>query len=513
MNFMTWSRHFETGLDTVDSQHHALVNLVNQAAPLLAAAGPTGIARAGHFLDQLGHYATVHFQDEEQLMQDAGLDPGYLAHHHHTHEGFAHAVATMRQQAAHEGQLTGNELLRFLTSWLTFHILSEDQSMARQMRAMQGGLTAAQAWAAESQADADAPHAVYTGALIDLFGVVTQRNRSLTELNERLQNAQLQLAQANRVLEDRVAERTAELAHANDSLRSEQAALQASLSRLEHTQQQLLQSEKMAAVGQLAAGVAHEINNPVGFVNANLASLGTYVERLFQLIDAQAAALAASAPLPADSPVATTLGQAQATADIGYLRQDVPDLLRESLDGLQRVKRIVSDLREFSHVSNDEWQAADLNQGLESTLNVVWNDIKFKAEVTRELTPLPPVTCIAPQINQVFLNLLVNAGQAIEAHGRIRLASGTLEREGQPWVWVEISDTGRGMSEAVQRRVFEPFFTTKPVGTGTGLGLSVSWEIVQRHQGHLLVRSTEGVGTTFRCELPCQPLTASPAPG
>jgi two-component system NtrC family sensor kinase len=512
MTFMAWSRHFETGIDTVDRQHRALVDLVNQAAPLLAAAGSTGVGSAGHLLDQLGRYATVHFQDEERLMQDAHLDPAYLAHHHHTHEGFVQAVTTMRQQAVQEGQLTGNELLRFLTSWLTFHILAEDQSMARQIRAMQAGMTAQQAWAAETQTDADAPHAVYTAALIDLFGVVTQRNRSLTEVNERLQHTQAQLAQANRVLEDRVAERTRELAQANDSLRAEQAALQASLSRLEQTQQQLLQSEKMAAVGQLAAGVAHEINNPVGFVNANLASLGSYTDRLFQLVDAQAAMLAASPPLPADHPAALALEQAQAAADLGYLRQDLPDLLRESLDGLQRVKRIVNDLREFSHVGHDGWEPADLNQGLESTLNVVWNDIKFKAEITRELSPLPPVTCIASQINQVFLNLLVNAGQAIAGHGHIGLASGTLEREGQPWVWVEVRDDGHGMPEPVQRRVFEPFFTTKPVGQGTGLGLSVSWEIVQRHHGHLTVRSTEGTGTTFRCELPCQPPASLGAP-
>lgn len=509
MTFMAWSRHFETGFESVDRQHRALVDLVNQAAPLLATAGSSGIASADHLLDQLGHYATVHFQDEERLMRDAGLDPAYLDHHHHTHHAFAQAVGTMRQQAAQDGQLTGNELLRFLTSWLTFHILAEDQSMARQMRALQAGQTPAQAWAAESETDADAPHAVYTGALIDLFSVVTQRNRSLTEVNTRLQHTQQQLAEANRVLEDRVAERTAELARANDSLRTEQAALKASLSRLEQTQQQLLQSEKMAAVGQLAAGVAHEINNPVGFVNANLASLGSYTAQLFRLIDAQAAALATHPPLPPGSAAATTLSEAEAAADLGYLRQDVPDLLRESLDGLTRVKRIVNDLREFSHASNDEWHPADLNAGLESTLNVVWNDIKFKADIVRELTPLPPVTCIAPQINQVFLNLLVNAGQAIDTHGRIRLASGTLEREGQPWVWVEVADTGKGMPDAVQRRVFEPFFTTKPVGTGTGLGLSVSWEIVQRHHGVLSLTSTEGVGTTFRCELPCSPPTAS----
>lgn len=504
---MAWSRHFETGIDKVDTQHRALVDLINKAAPLLATAGESDMARADHLLDQLGHYATIHFRDEERLMHEAGLAPAYLVHHHGTHEGFGRAVAAMRQQARLPGQLTGNELLRFLTSWLTFHILSEDKCMTRQMRAIQSGHTAQQAWEAESHTDTDAPHAVYTTALIDLFGVVTQRNRSLTDMNERLQQAQQQLAQANQVLEERVAVRTRELAETNARLQTEQAALQASLSKLEQAQQQLLQSEKMAAVGQLAAGVAHEINNPVGFVNSNLATLTAYTTRLIELADAQAAALHACAPLPANSTAATRLAAAEAAADMAYLRQDVPDLLSESAGGLQRVKRIVNDLREFSHVGEVEWQAADLNQGLESTLNVVWNDLKCKADITRALTPLPPVTCIASQINQVFLNLLVNASQAIGQHGHIRLASGTLDREGAPWVWVEVSDSGCGMSADVQRRMFEPFFTTKPVGTGTGLGLSVSWEIVQRHRGQLTVRSTEGQGSTFRCELPCQPLS------
>jgi two-component system NtrC family sensor kinase len=512
MKLMAWSHHFETGVDTVDRQHRALVDLVNQAAPLLATAGNAGLAHAGHLLDELTRYAAVHFEDEERLMLEAGLDPAYLEHHHRTHEAFGQAVRTMREQATPHGLLSGNELLRFMTSWLTFHILGEDQSMARQMRALQAGSTAAEAWATESAAEltdkAGAPHAVYTGALLDLFGVVTQRNRRLTQVNAELQQAQQQLAQANAELEARVAARTHELAQANSQLKDEQAALRASISSLEQAQQQLLQSEKMAAVGQLAAGVAHEINNPVGFVNANLASLGTYVQRLFNLVDAQAAALTAGPALPAGSAAAAALADAEAEADLAYLRQDVPDLLRESMEGMQRVKRIVNDLREFSHVSHDEWHPADLNQGLESTLNVVWNDLKYKAEIVRELTPLPPVVCIAPQINQVFLNLLVNAGQAIDQRGSIRLASGTFTQQGQPWVWVEVSDTGQGMPEAVQRRIFEPFFTTKPVGQGTGLGLSVSWEIVQRHHGRLTVQSTEGQGSNFRLELPCTPPTA-----
>lgn len=509
MTFMAWSRHFETGFGPVDRQHRALVDLVNQAAPLLADAGNAGIAQAGHLLDQLNHYAAIHFKDEEQLMQSAGLDPAYLAHHHHTHQGFADAVATMRQQASQEGLITGNELLRFLASWLTFHILAEDQSMARQLRAVASGQPPALAWANESKPDTDAPHAVYTGALIDLFGVVTQRNKSLAAINQRLQETQQQLAQANQVLEERVAQRTRELAQANAQLKAEQAALQASMARLERTQQQLLQSEKMAAVGQLAAGVAHEINNPVGFVNANLASLGTYTQRLLALVDAQAAALGT---LPTPPPaVADALSQAQATADLAYLRTDVPDLLRESTQGLQRVKHIVDDLLNFSQSAAEpnDWEWLDLNTLIKNALAQVQ---RGDAELTLELAPLPLLHGMAKPLEQALAHLLQNACQAVSVGQRVRVSTGMHRHEGRDWVWADIEDTGTGMSEATQRRVFEPFFTTKPVGQGKGLGLTVAWDTVQRHHGNLSVHSTPGVGTTFRCELPCNPALVKTAP-
>lgn len=281
-------------------------------------------------------------------------------------------------------------------------------------------------------------------------------------------------------------------AELDDRIRRTMADL---VARIERTQGQLLQSEKMAAVGQLAAGVAHEINNPVGFVSSNLGSLDLYVKRLFDLL---AAYEELEQALPADHPARMAVTRAREAAEIDYLRQDIPDLLRESEDGLARVKRIVNDLKNFSRNDEGEWQDADLNGGLESTLNVVWNELKYKAHVVRELGELPPVRCIPAQINQVFMNLLVNAAQAIEGSGTITLRSGADDAN----AWIEIADTGKGMTPEVMARIFEPFYTTKPIGKGTGLGLSISADIMKRHRGSLAVRSQIGEGTCFRLELP-----------
>jgi len=265
--------------------------------------------------------------------------------------------------------------------------------------------------------------------------------------------------------------------------------------RLKQIEGQLLQSEKLAAIGQLAAGVAHEINNPVGFVSSNLGSLATYVERLFTVI---AAYEKLEAAVPAGHLALGELRQVRAAAELDYLRDDIPELLRESQEGLGRVKRIINDLKDFSRVDDGVWEEVDLHRGLESTLNVIWNEIKYKAQVVREFGELPVVSCIPAQINQVFMNLLVNAAQAIDKEGTITLRTG---RDGDH-VWIDIGDTGKGIPPELQARIFEPFFTTKPVGKGTGLGLSISREIMQRHRGAIEVHSVPGQGTRFRLQLP-----------
>ncbi len=272
--------------------------------------------------------------------------------------------------------------------------------------------------------------------------------------------------------------------HRIDHLSTLNAEMLAVNRELKATQAQLLQSEKMASIGQLAAGVAHEINNPIGYVYANFNTLSGYVTDLLAVAQGGG----------------TSSGTSSAKAlDLDFLSEDLPDLLRETRDGLDRVTKIVRDLKDFSRVdTSDAWESADLVAGLESTLNIVQNEVKYKATIDRQLVPLPAVCCRPSEINQVFMNLLVNAAQAIAERGVIRLACGFDDEQ----VWLEVTDTGRGMTAEVRNRIFEPFFTTKPVGQGTGLGLSLSYTIVQKHHGRIDVDSEVGRGTTFRVTLP-----------
>ena len=271
--------------------------------------------------------------------------------------------------------------------------------------------------------------------------------------------------------------------------------------KLEEAHNQLLQSEKMASIGQLAAGVAHEINNPIGYVYSNLGTLEKYVQDTFSMIDLYEQAEGAIS----DDTVRARLKAAREKLDIGFLKEDLGALMSESKDGITRVKKIVQNLKDFSHVdSSDEWHFADLYKGLDSTLNIVHNEIKYKANVVREYGDLPEVECLPSQLNQVFMNLLVNAAHAIEERGTITVRTG---RQGDE-VWVEVADTGKGIAPEHLKKIFDPFFTTKPVGKGTGLGLSLSYGIVQKHHGRIEVQSEVGKGTTFRVWLPHRQLQA-----
>ncbi|WP_409077849.1 ATP-binding protein [Pseudomonas sp. FW305-28] len=186
--------------------------------------------------------------------------------------------------------------------------------------------------------------------------------------------------------------------------------------------------------------------------------------------------------------------------ELDFLVEDIPLLIKESKDGIGRVGQIVKDLKDFSRVdSSQEWQMANLQQGMDSTLNIVANEIKYKADVVKEYTPLPEVECLPSQINQVIMNLIVNAAQAIgPERGTITLRNGV----GEETVWIEVADNGSGIPPETLQKIFDPFFTTKPIGQGTGLGLSLSYGIVKKHNGEITVRSEVGVGTTFRVELP-----------
>jgi len=305
--------------------------------------------------------------------------------------------------------------------------------------------------------------------------------------------AEAALRESRDLLEQRVRSRTADLNTVNETLQQEKERQAILIKRLEEAQNQLLQSERMASIGQLAAGVAHEINNPVGFVNSNLGSLQRYVTDMLRLLSVYEKAEGA---LPGAA--MQEINQVKADIDAEFLREDVANLLVESLDGLKRVTRIVQDLKDFSHVDESERQWADLEAGLESTLRVVWNELKYKAEVIKEFAGIPQVECFAFQLNQVFMNLLINASHAIEGRGTIAVRTG----HDDTCVWVEVQDSGRGIKPEHLSRIFEPFFTTKPVGQGTGLGLSLAYGIVKKHDGRIEVKSELGQGTVFRVILP-----------
>lgn len=270
--------------------------------------------------------------------------------------------------------------------------------------------------------------------------------------------------------------------------------LEASLASVQQLQLQLIQSEKMASLGTLAAGVAHEINNPIGYVNSNFSTLKTYANGLFELLDLYASGESA---LHAPELLQQIRVKKQAI-DFDYLLTDLPNLINESHQGLERVRTTVQNLKNFSHAGTGEKVWCDLCAEIDNTLNVVWNEIKYKAEVVKTYAEVPPVYAVPSHIGQVIINLLVNAAHAIEEKGVIRVATGSDAQ----WVWVEIADDGVGMSAETRSRIFDPFYTTKPLGKGTGLGLSLSLSIIEKHQGTILVSSEPGKGSTFRVMLP-----------
>ncbi|EAU61618.1 ATP-binding protein [Stigmatella aurantiaca] len=289
------------------------------------------------------------------------------------------------------------------------------------------------------------------------------------------------------------------------ALRAEKEEQAALIQKLEDTHSQLLQSEKMASIGQIAAGLAHEINNPIGFVSSNIDTLRGYVTGLVKLIaafEAEEAALGGTAR--------QRLASLKDEVELAYVRGDAMPLLNESLEGLRRVRQIIRDLTDFSHVDDAQWQCSDLHKGLDSTLNIVHNEVRHVADVIKQYGELPEVECLPSQVNQVFLNMLVNAAQSIKGkRGLLTLRTGL---ETGASVFVEISDNGEGIAPEHLKRIFDPFFTTKPVGKGTGLGLSLSYSIIAKHHGRIEVRSERGSGTTFRIILPVKQTPPAAAP-
>ncbi|MDP5252695.1 MULTISPECIES: sensor histidine kinase [unclassified Vibrio] len=275
----------------------------------------------------------------------------------------------------------------------------------------------------------------------------------------------------------------------------EHSEVQKALLKLKEAQSQLLQSEKMASIGQLSAGIAHEINNPIGFISSNLQSLKEYFKSYNEAFDEINKKIIEKG----DDSLIEDCKSIFLTKQLDYLIDDIGDLIKESLEGSSRVMSIVKNLKEFSHVDNSEWGMASIEKGIESTLKIINNELKYNVELIKDYHPdTPEIFCQPMQLNQVFLNLLVNASQAIEESGSIFISI-------QPCgtnVEVVIKDSGCGMDKKTIKRIFEPFYTTKPIGSGTGLGLSVSYNIIKAHQGEIQVTSELGQGSCFKIILP-----------
>ncbi len=339
----------------------------------------------------------------------------------------------------------------------------------------------------------------------EIIGVI----ETLTDITERYE-AEEALRRANENLEGLVNKRTAQLEVLNQTMvadiaqretiekelikrNSELTALNVQFSI---AQEQLMQSEKMASIGQLAAGVAHEINNPVGYIFSNYGTLEKYIADLFEVLNYYE-----SIERNISSPdILTELKKLKENVELDFLKEDIPELMQQSKEGIDRVRKIVQDLKDFSRAdSNVEWQWASLHPGIDSTLNVVNNEIKYKADIIKEYGDIPDVECLQSQINQVIMNLVVNASHAMgEERGEIHIRTSADETN----VFIEVRDNGSGMPKDVMMRIFDPFFTTKPIGKGTGLGLSLSYGIVKKHHGEISVTSEPGIGTRFLITLP-----------
>jgi signal transduction histidine kinase len=313
---------------------------------------------------------------------------------------------------------------------------------------------------------------------------------NLKEASERRDLFELKLKELNQTLEDRVEKRTKIIIDKNSKL--EQVNQE-----IKDTQAKLLQSDKMASVGVLAAGVAHEINNPMSFVISNIKTLDDYFQDIQQLILAYNQI--------SDSDLTDVQAQLEAIEklkkDIGLesILEDLPGLIADTKEGTGRVKDIVKGLKDVSHVDNhDSYTPCNINDCITNTLRVANNELKYHCKVVTDLKNIPDIYCAQNQIKQVFLNLIINASHAIKEKGIIEIRSHATNEH----IKVQIKDNGSGISKEQMSKVFDPFYTTKPVGEGTGLGLSISYGIIEEHKGEITVKSQVGKGTIFTILLP-----------
>lgn len=594
MKTFEWTALFETGLGQVDAQHRRLVELVNQLGEDLDSASSEHIDQT---LQALAEYTGYHFACEEAIMTAAGVAAAHADRHRETHRRFILQVGDWLARRKAGEAISLRQLLDFLANWLIFHILGDDQSLGRQVVAIGAG-TAPQVACDRDRASDDPRTDILLGALRRLYGGLVARN-------EELIRAQGALSALNATLEQRVAERTAELVEANQRLKgitdslyegvmvvnahgrivfanpaverlldsgrdlgdpdgcpldavmtvrtrsgdvgfagsSFRRALEGDgtirdddavfvtaagkavavayacapmgaggagrsvivsfhdVGMLRAAQREALQASRQASVGQLAAGLAHEINTPVQYVGDNL-----------RFIDGALAKLTAVVEAGQDLAAAARMGRAasrfEAVAEsvkLPRLLAETPAAVRESLEGVEQIARIILSMKEFSHPGTGVKTATDINRALESTLTVSHNEWAPVATVAMDFAPsLPPALCFASEMNQVFLNLIVNAAQAIEASGKPLPGRITVTTSSYgDAIEIRVADSGAGVPAALRERIFDPFFTTKEVGQGIGQGLAICRDVVVvKHGGAMEVMENEGGGAVFIVRLP-----------
>lgn len=278
-----------------------------------------------------------------------------------------------------------------------------------------------------------------------------------------------------------------------------------SLLSVRNAQPKLIQQEKLASIGQLAAGIAHELNNPIGFISSNFTSLRSYLQVIKEYIVVCEQSLGLYSDQEGIHKAGSRVKSFRDEKKLDYILGDIENLVKESMEGVYRITEIVTSLRNFSRIDNEtRIESYDINEALESTLVVAKNEIKYVADVQREFSVVPRIECIGSEINQVLLNILVNAAQAIESQRRSDLGMIRIRTYADPeYLYCEITDDGPGIPRNLVSRIFDPFFTTKDAGEGTGLGLNISYDIVvHKHNGELSVKSEEGKGATFTMKLP-----------